>query len=124
LLAEDHVTKVDFLFFDLNECFLASADKGNVDSASFTENGEHGVDVLVELGCEGNGDGGGETCTHASRRRVLDVEEILYLVFEGQKFERVEREGDIREQNSLRVTQAHCEILRLKHNKKAAGDLP
>ena len=91
LLSKDDIAEVDRRVLDLDQGLLAGADEWDVDLARFTQDGEDGVDVLVELGSERDGDGRGETGGHAARRRVLNVEEVLDLVLQRQKLERTER---------------------------------
>ena len=91
MLSENDIAEVDRRVFDLNQGLLAGADERDVDAARLAQNGEHRVNVLVQLWRERDGDRGGETGGHAARRRVLNVEEVLNLVLQRQQLERTER---------------------------------
>lgn len=80
LLSENDIAEVNCRVFNLYESFLAGADERNVDAAGFAENREHGINVLIQLRSERYRDRGRQTCRHAPRRRVLDVEEVLDLI--------------------------------------------
>ena len=111
LLAEDNVSKVDFGRFNLDKGLFAGANQRNIDSSSLAENREDRVDVLVELGREGDGDCGRQAGGHAARRRVLNDKEVLDLVFEWQQLERAEAERNVCHQDGLRVRYSHRKVL-------------
>ena len=91
LLSENDIAEVDRWILNLDQGLLARADQWDVDLARFTQNGEDRVDILVQLGSKGDGDRRGQTSGHATRRCILNVEEVLYLVLQRQKLERTER---------------------------------
>ena len=87
LLSEDYIAEVNCRVFNLYERFLAGTDERNVDAAGFTENGKDGIDVLIQLRSERYRDSGRQASRHPARRRVLDMEEVLDLILQRQKFE-------------------------------------
>jgi hypothetical protein len=90
LLAEDYLSEVNACIFgtlEVDQGFLAGADEGQVNGTGLREQWQYTFDVLVQLRGEGNRDGCGQTCTHSPARGVLNVEEVLYCVMQGQQFE-------------------------------------
>lgn len=80
LLTEDHLTEVHSSLFrplQVDQSLLAGADQRQIDGSCLREQVQGAVNILVQLWCKGNGYGCGETSTHASRRSVLNVEEVL-----------------------------------------------
>ena len=128
-LLEDDVSEVDERAVDGKQGLLAGAEQGDVDGAGFSEDGEDFVDVLVDLGREGDLNGSGEAGTHAAGGREDDVEEVLDRVREGQEFEGVEAEAHVGHQNGLGVRHAHLEVLEqnafgLRNKRRALELLP
>lgn len=111
LLAEDDTAEVNLRVLDLDESLLARANQRDVDPAGFRQDGEHRVDVLVQLWRERDRDGRGQARRHASRRGVLNHEEVLDLVLEGQQLKGAERERYISHEDGLRVGDADREVL-------------
>ena len=66
LLSENDIAKVDFWLLNFDKSFLACADERNVNATGLGQDREDGVDVLVELWGECNGDSRGETGGHAA----------------------------------------------------------
>lgn len=56
LLSENHIVKVDFGLFDADKGLLTGANQSDIDGASFTQDREARVDVLVQLRSEGDRD--------------------------------------------------------------------
>lgn len=54
LLTEYDISEIDNVFFDRDERLLTGANQWDIDLASLTQDREEGVDVLVQLGREGD----------------------------------------------------------------------
>lgn len=62
MLTEYDIAEVNFIFLDTDESLFAGANEGDVDLSCFTQDGEEGVYIFVQLRGECYGDCGGETC--------------------------------------------------------------
>ena len=60
LLAPHHLSEVQTLLLQRDECFLRLTNEGDVDSSGLSEQRQHAYYVLVDVREEGDLDGGGK----------------------------------------------------------------
>mmetsp|Transcript_71944 Transcript_71944/g.203940 ORF Transcript_71944/g.203940 Transcript_71944/m.203940 type:complete len:453 (+) Transcript_71944:1743-3101(+) len=126
LLLADHnvVAEVDIVGVERRDHLLGGAEQRHHDRASLAKHRDLSNDILVHRRPEAHVNGAGHASAHAARFLVRYLEEITNRVGQVENFERVEREGDVGEDEAVVVLLPDVEVLerdllRLRHERRS-----